>query len=85
MINPTETFRDIMIDYQYVECTSAAIQGLKAFTSKHPEHRTKQIQACIAKAVGFIRSIQQPDGSWSLISLYIYLILMHLLISSLIR
>ncbi|KAH7527810.1 hypothetical protein FEM48_Zijuj05G0005900 [Ziziphus jujuba var. spinosa] len=65
MINPTETFKDIMIDYQYVECTSAAIQGLKAFTNKYPAHRARQIQACIAKAARFIRSIQQPDGSWS--------------------
>nr|XP_048329943.1 cycloartenol synthase-like isoform X2 [Ziziphus jujuba var. spinosa] len=64
MINPTETFKDIMIDYQYVECTSAAIQGLKAFTNKYPAHRARQIQACIAKAARFIRSIQQPDGSW---------------------
>ncbi|RXH71380.1 hypothetical protein DVH24_018735 [Malus domestica] len=64
MINPAETFGDIIIDYQYVECTSAAIQGLKSFMKLYPGHRRKEILACIAKAVKFIESIQQPDGSW---------------------
>ncbi|TXG61146.1 hypothetical protein EZV62_012509 [Acer yangbiense] len=64
MINPAETFGDIMIDYQYVECTSAAIQALKSFMKQHPTHRRKEIHVCIAKAVNFIESIQQPDGSW---------------------
>ncbi|XP_024197669.1 cycloartenol synthase isoform X3 [Rosa chinensis] len=64
MINPAETFGDIVIDYQYVECTSAAVEGLKAFMKLYPGHRKKEIEACIAKAVQFIESIQLPDGSW---------------------
>ncbi|XP_021825164.1 cycloartenol Synthase-like [Prunus avium] len=64
MINPAETFGDIIIDYQYVECTSAAIEGLKSFMKLYPGHRRKEIEACIAKAVKFIESIQLPDGSW---------------------
>ncbi|PQQ11008.1 cycloartenol Synthase [Prunus yedoensis var. nudiflora] len=64
MINPAETFGDIIIDYQYVECTSAAIEGLKSFMKLYPGHRRKEIQACIAKAVKFIENIQLPDGSW---------------------
>ncbi|KAK8543276.1 hypothetical protein V6N12_015836 [Hibiscus sabdariffa] len=64
MFNPAEVFGDIMIDYQYVECTSAAIQGLKAFQKLHPSYRNKEIEACIGKAINFIRSIQRPDGSW---------------------
>ncbi|XP_065623510.1 cycloartenol synthase [Quercus suber] len=64
MINPSETFGDIIIDYQYVECTSAAIQGLKSFVKLYPGHRRKEIDACIAKAANFIESIQLPDGSW---------------------
>ncbi|XP_075674232.1 cycloartenol synthase-like [Castanea sativa] len=64
MINPSETFGDIIIDYQYVECTSAAIQGLKSFVKLYPGHRRKEIEACIAKAANFIESIQLPDGSW---------------------
>ncbi|CAN0901318.1 Cycloartenol synthase 2 [Linum grandiflorum] len=64
MLNPCETFGDIMIDYQYVECTSSAIQGLKCFTKTHPQHRKKEIQTCIDKAVKFIESVQREDGSW---------------------
>ncbi|CAI0553272.1 unnamed protein product [Linum tenue] len=63
-LNPSEMFGDIMIDYQYVECTSSAIQGLKAFTTAHPGHREKEIRACIVKALHFIQTIQLPDGSW---------------------
>ncbi|KAL0344956.1 UNVERIFIED_CONTAM: putative oxidosqualene cyclase [Sesamum radiatum] len=64
MINPVETFGDIMIDYQYPECTSAAIQGLKLFNRLHPGYRGKDIQTCIKKALNFIESTQLPDGSW---------------------
>ncbi|KAI3447283.1 hypothetical protein Pfo_003948 [Paulownia fortunei] len=63
MINPAETFGDIVIDYQYVECTSAAIQGLKLFSKLYPYRRT-DIEACIEKALDFIESIQLSDGSW---------------------
>ncbi|XP_021679033.2 cycloartenol synthase 2-like [Hevea brasiliensis] len=64
MINPAQVFGDIMIDYQYVECTSAAIQGLKSFAKLYPEHRSREIQVCISKAVHYIETIQRPDGSW---------------------
>ncbi|KAJ4709164.1 Terpene cyclase/mutase family member [Melia azedarach] len=48
----------------YVECTSAAIQGLKSFIKLHPGHRKKEIEASIAKATKFIEGIQRSDGSW---------------------
>ncbi|KAK3010013.1 hypothetical protein RJ639_011016, partial [Escallonia herrerae] len=67
VINPAETFGDIIIDYQYVECTSAAIQGLGLFMKLYPVHRRQEIEACITKAVRFIESIQLPDGSWYVI------------------
>ncbi|KAJ4839943.1 Cycloartenol synthase 2 [Turnera subulata] len=64
MINPAEIFGDIMIDYQYVECTSAVIQGLQSFRKLYPGYRQQDIEACITKAANFIESIQRPDGSW---------------------
>ncbi|CAA3021836.1 cycloartenol synthase 2-like isoform X2 [Olea europaea var. sylvestris] len=64
MINPTETFGDIVIDYQYVECTSAAIQSLKSFITLYPGYRSEEIDACVKKALKFIESTQLPDGSW---------------------
>ncbi|XP_010520562.1 PREDICTED: lanosterol synthase isoform X2 [Tarenaya hassleriana] len=64
VINPSETFGDIIIDYQYVECTSAAIQGLELFTKLFPGYRKMEIEKCIRKAVEFIEKTQLPDGSW---------------------
>ncbi|GER49887.1 cycloartenol synthase [Striga asiatica] len=64
MINPSETFGDIVIDYPYVECTSAAIQGLKLFRKLYPDYRGKEVDTCIQKSVKFIESKQLPDGSW---------------------
>ncbi|KAG0504631.1 hypothetical protein KC19_N011500 [Ceratodon purpureus] len=63
-INPAETFGDIVIDYSYVECTSACIQALAAFQKKYPHHRTKEIASSIQRARKYIESIQKDDGSW---------------------
>lgn len=46
-INPAETFGDIMIDYSYVECSSACITALSAFRKKFPNHRKQEIEAAI--------------------------------------
>ncbi|TYH16518.1 hypothetical protein ES288_A05G123000v1 [Gossypium darwinii] len=64
LINPAETFGDIVIDYPYVECTSAAIQALASFKKLYPEYRTEEIQNCIGRAVEFIEKMQAEDGSW---------------------
>ncbi|XP_067301195.1 lanosterol synthase isoform X2 [Pseudorasbora parva] len=44
LLNPSEVFGDIMIDYTYVECTSAVMQALKHFHSIYPEHRAGEIR-----------------------------------------
>nr|UTE10696.1 cycloartenol synthase [Calotropis procera] len=64
LINPAETFGDIVIDYPYVECTSAAIQALAAFKKLYPGHRQREVECCIEKAATFIEKIQATDGSW---------------------
>ncbi|KAF8400152.1 hypothetical protein HHK36_013448 [Tetracentron sinense] len=63
LINPAETFGDIVIDYPYVECTSAAIQALVSFKKLYSGHRSEEIENCVTKAVKFIEKIQAPDGS----------------------
>ncbi|KAK9002492.1 hypothetical protein V6N11_025168 [Hibiscus sabdariffa] len=63
LINPSEIFGDIVIDYPYVECTSAAIQALAALKS-HPGHRRHEVDRCIQKATKYIESVQASDGSW---------------------
>ena len=36
-----------MVDYTYVECTSAAVQALKHFTDKFPNHRPEEIRLAL--------------------------------------
>lgn len=49
ILNPSETFGDIMVDYSYVECTSACITALTSFRKQYPDHRPKEIQKSIDK------------------------------------
>ncbi|KAI1237003.1 hypothetical protein IHE44_0014254 [Lamprotornis superbus] len=55
---------DIMIDYTYVECTSAVMQALRHFQSQFPEHRTLEIRETLQKGLDFCRKKQRADGSW---------------------
>ncbi|KAE8732964.1 Lupeol synthase [Hibiscus syriacus] len=61
--NPTEFFEDTLIEREYVECTSSAIQGLALFRKLHPEHRRVEIDHCLAKGVQFLEDTQNPDGT----------------------
>ncbi|KAM0916428.1 hypothetical protein ACQ4PT_010185 [Festuca glaucescens] len=64
LISPSETFSDTMIDYPYVELTSAAIQALTSFKKLYPRHRREDVDNCIKKAAKYIESSQRSDGSW---------------------
>jgi squalene/oxidosqualene cyclase-like protein len=64
LINPAEVFKDIMIDYSYVECSSACVQSLAHFRQAFPFHREAEIQRALDRGVAYIKSIQKPDGSW---------------------
>ncbi len=63
-INPAEVFGDIMIDYSYVECSSACIQALRFFTDEFPQYRKNEIENSIHRGADFIRNKQRKDGSW---------------------
>lgn len=65
-INPAEVFGGIMIDYSYVECSSAAITSLVAFAAHNhfPQHRRAEVQSSIKRGADFIKKIQRADGSW---------------------
>ncbi|KAG5135551.1 hypothetical protein AAZX31_08G026800 [Glycine max] len=62
--NPTEIFKDTLIEMEYVECTSSALQGLALFRKLYPKHRRKEVDLCISKAIRYIEKTQNPDGSW---------------------
>nr|XP_043635331.1 lupeol synthase-like isoform X1 [Erigeron canadensis] len=62
--NPTEFFEDVLIEREYVECTSSAIQALELFKRLHPGHRTIEIEHCVSRAVKYVEDTQNSDGSW---------------------
>ncbi|RXH88982.1 hypothetical protein DVH24_000581 [Malus domestica] len=64
MLNPTEFFADIVVEHEYVECTSSAIQALVLFKKLYPGHRKKEIDQFITNAAQYLENIQMEDGSW---------------------
>uniref|UniRef100_A0A803PBC5 Terpene cyclase/mutase family member n=1 Tax=Cannabis sativa TaxID=3483 RepID=A0A803PBC5_CANSA len=63
-LNPVECMEDLVIEYEYVECTSSSIQALTLFRKLYPNHRRKEIDHFIAKAVRYLEETQMGDGSW---------------------
>ncbi|XP_077304291.1 lanosterol synthase [Lithobates pipiens] len=64
LLNPSEVFGDIMIDYTYVECTSAAMQALKHYQAWDPDYQTHEIRETLQRGLDYCRSVQREDGSW---------------------
>ncbi|GKV26784.1 hypothetical protein SLEP1_g36019 [Rubroshorea leprosula] len=64
MLNPTEFLENIVIEHEYVECTSSTISGFVLFKKLYPGHRTWEIDNFITNAVHYLENIQMPDGSW---------------------
>ena len=49
LLNPAETFGDIIVDYSYVECTSACITALMAFRRKYDDYRPRDISKTLER------------------------------------
>uniref|UniRef100_A0A3Q1GPW3 Terpene cyclase/mutase family member n=1 Tax=Acanthochromis polyacanthus TaxID=80966 RepID=A0A3Q1GPW3_9TELE len=64
LLNPSEVFGDIMIDYTYVECTSAVMQALRHFQKAYPDHRPEEMRSVLREGLEYCRRVQRPDGSW---------------------
>jgi squalene/oxidosqualene cyclase-like protein len=63
-LNPSNVFGDIMIDYPYVECTSASIQALRAFQRAFPGDCEREIERAVARGKAFLLERQRTDGSF---------------------
>lgn len=61
--NPSQVFGDIMVDYSYVECTSACLQALVAARHRFADE-FDELERAIARGVSFLRAAQRPDGSF---------------------
>ncbi|BGP01530.1 Lanosterol synthase (Oxidosqualene--lanosterol cyclase) [Rhodotorula toruloides] len=64
LLNPAEVFANIMIEYPYVECTTACVTALSVFRKKYPEYRAGEIESASKKAIDWIKTAQRADGSW---------------------
>ncbi|KAK9893549.1 terpene synthase [Cystobasidium minutum MCA 4210] len=64
LINPAEVFGNIMIEYNYPECTTACLTALSIFSRLFPDYRTSDIKQTMSKAMKYIHASQRPDGSW---------------------
>lgn len=64
VLNPSEVYGEIMVDYTYVECTSSVVQGLSAFHAAYPDFKFAEIKAAIADGIQFIKQEQWDDGAW---------------------
>ena len=63
-LNPSNCFREIMVDYPYVECSSASLQAMATYKERYPGRRDAEIDSATAAGVRFILDIQRDDGSW---------------------
>ncbi|KAJ3175039.1 Lanosterol synthase (Oxidosqualene--lanosterol cyclase) [Irineochytrium annulatum] len=63
-LNPAEVFGNIMIEYDYVECSTSVVLGLTTFRKHYPEYRSKEIDKAIQRTVNYILKAQRADGSW---------------------
>jgi lanosterol synthase len=64
LLNAAEVFGRIMVEYDYPECTTAVVTALSLFSKHYPDYRATDIKSFKAKAAGYIRNAQFPDGSW---------------------
>ncbi|HSU41181.1 MAG TPA: terpene cyclase/mutase family protein [Polyangiaceae bacterium] len=65
LLNASDCFREIMIDYSYVECTSACMQALAAYRTRFGSGRfASRIQESILRGRRFLEHAQRVDGSW---------------------
>jgi squalene/oxidosqualene cyclase-like protein len=64
-LNPSFVFADIMVDYSYVECTSACIQALARYSKLNSDSlRAARVEQAIERGRRFLLKRQQADGSW---------------------
>lgn len=64
LLNPAEVFDRIMVEYCYVECTSACFSTLTLFSRFYPKYHPAKIRQARARAIEFVKSEQRPDGSF---------------------
>lgn len=62
--NVSHMFCDIMVDYPYVECTSACLQAFATLTNYAPHLADRRVRAAVRRGADFLLRRQQADGAW---------------------
>jgi squalene/oxidosqualene cyclase-like protein len=73
-LNPSQVFGKIMVDYSYVECTSACLAGLTAARERFTGALCGAVDQAILRGEAFLRAAQRNDGgfegSWAVCFTY---------------
>ncbi|KAL4892017.1 terpenoid cyclases/protein prenyltransferase alpha-alpha toroid [Aspergillus ambiguus] len=64
LLNASEIFDRIMVEYSYPECTTAVVTALSLFRRYFPTYRAGDIECVVRRAIDYIIATQRPDGSW---------------------
>ncbi|XP_044372975.1 achilleol B synthase isoform X2 [Triticum aestivum] len=64
LLNPSESFKNIVIDHPTSECTASVIDGMVLFKELYPQYRSEEVGNCIKNAVKYVEGKQLKDGSW---------------------
>lgn len=62
LFNPSQVFGDIMVDYSYVECTSACMQALSRARARFGSE--PRVERALRRGARFLRHRQRADGSF---------------------
>ncbi len=63
-LNPSQVFGDIMVDYSYVECSSAVMQALAKAKRRFAGEFDVEIDRALARGAALLRAKQREDGSF---------------------
>lgn len=63
LLTTNKVFGEIMIDYDYVECTSSALQALCLFREMYPDHRTSEVNKAVECAVKYVHRLESSIRS----------------------
>ncbi|THH19446.1 hypothetical protein EW146_g1727 [Bondarzewia mesenterica] len=63
-LNAAEVFGNIMIEYEYPECTTSVITSLSIFRKQWPDYRSAEIEKTIQGAIRYLHNAQKPEGGW---------------------
>jgi lanosterol synthase len=63
-LNPSEMFRDCMIEHSYVECTASCVEALAIVRGQYPQLLPDVLSVALLDGVRFLRCSQRADGTF---------------------